>query len=141
MSHASSTTTRPVAREARERPQAPAHPLVLVVDDDDDVRLTLCEVLKDDGYAVEESPNGADALARLKAGPLPSVVLLDMMMPVMDGWQFLRARRDDPRLAEIPVVLLTASSAEDVPNEDVRAYLRKPVDLAELLGTVKGPAG
>jgi CheY-like chemotaxis protein len=109
---------------------------LLIVDDDDDVRGTLAELLGDEGYPVLEARNGAEALARLRApGPAPALILLDMMMPVMDGRTFRLAQLADPALAGIPVVILSADMAMHVKAADLlaSAILRKPIGLAQLL--------
>jgi CheY-like chemotaxis protein len=118
--------------------QAAERALVLVVDDDDDIREAVVEILRLKGYRVAGAVDGTDALARLRAGVRPSLILLDLMMPRMDGWQFRGEQSRDPALAGIPVVvfsgdgLLDESLAELVPA----AWLRKPLELGELLATV-----
>lgn len=112
---------------------------VLVVDDDEDLRRTVTMVLAEEGYRVLEAANGAEALSRLHDGPLPDVILLDLMMPVMNGEQFRRAQRADPLLAEVPVVVMTAAGSRAV--ESIAALgpmrvLHKPVGLEPLLETV-----
>jgi CheY-like chemotaxis protein len=112
---------------------------VLVVDDDEDLRRTVTMVLADEGYHVVEAANGEEALSRLHDGPLPDLILLDLMMPVMNGEQFRKAQRADPSLAGVPVVLMTAAGARAV--EPLLALgpsrvLHKPVGLEPLLATV-----
>ena len=112
---------------------------VLIVDDDHDVREALREVLQDHGYDVLEAGNGHDALELLRGeSHPPCVILLDIMMPVMDGWQFREAQRSDPALANIPVVVLSAQSHLQRGPEGVgaSAFLKKPVQLPPLLATV-----
>jgi len=107
--------------------------LILVVEDDDDVRQALKETLEDEGYLVESARHGAEALELLRAmSHEPCLVLLDMMMPVMDGWEFLDERRHDPRLSGIPVAVVSA--ARDLPA-DVTC-LKKPVSSDRLLDAV-----
>src|SRR5688572_2385178 len=85
------------------------HRTVLVVEDDQDVCDSVCDTLVDAGYAVARATNGRLALNALEApNELPDLVLLDLMMPVIDGEQFLQEVRKDPRLSALPVVLLTA---------------------------------
>jgi CheY-like chemotaxis protein len=110
----------------------------MIVDDDHDVREALREVLQDHGYEVVEAGNGQDALVMLRGeGPRPCLILLDIMMPVMDGWQFRAAQRDDPSLSAIPVVVLTAHGANGETGEMTpTAYLKKPIQLPPLLATV-----
>lgn len=112
---------------------------VMIVDDDHDVREALREVLQDSGYLVSEAGNGQDALEMLRGdGPRPCVILLDIMMPVMDGWQFRAAQSSDPVLSEIPVIVLSAHGHVHRASEPIAAtaYLKKPVQLPPLLATV-----
>jgi CheY-like chemotaxis protein len=112
---------------------------ILIVDDDKDLRHALCELLRDEGYRVQGAENGAVALALLRAGgPLPHLLLLDLMMPVMDGWQLRQAQREDPRLAHIPAVVLTASrNLRNCPPLQVDALAYKPLQLEALLDLVQ----
>jgi len=109
---------------------------ILVVDDDPALRNTLVEVLEGEGYCTTSASNGLEALERLRSQKTaPAVILLDMMMPVMDGWAFRREQRADPRLADIPVVVFSAQSnvREMAAEVWASAYLKKPVTLKELL--------
>jgi CheY-like chemotaxis protein len=111
---------------------------VLVVDDERTVRAELLELLEDEGYDVLAFANGREALDHLKAGARPAVILLDVVMPVMDGAQFRRALLDDPRLAAIPVVVITALPEEAeslVPGDDVQA-MAKPFSVDDLAALV-----
>jgi CheY-like chemotaxis protein len=110
--------------------------LVMVVEDDEDIRTTLTALLSDEGYAVVGYRNGRLALDALKGGERPAVILLDLMMPEMDGWQFRRAQLANPALDEIPVVLITAATAERVRREEFSEVLRKPLKLDQVLGAV-----
>src|SRR5438105_492315 len=86
----------------------PAGKTLLVVDDDDVVRDEVASTLRGEGYAVIAAANGRQALDFLGSGPVPALVVLDMMMPEQDGWNFLARRAADPSLAAIPVLLVTA---------------------------------
>jgi CheY-like chemotaxis protein len=113
---------------------------VLVVDDDPFIRDVIAELLEDEGYAVESAANGEEALLVLQQRPgLPCVILLDLMMPRMNGWEFRAAQRADPLLAPIPVV--TISAHVDLLGTgaqlDVAEHLPKPVDVERLLTTVQ----
>lgn len=113
---------------------------LLVVDDDLDIRDALQDVLELEGYAVLLAADGLEALTQLRQGtPPPHLILLDLMMPRMDGFAFREALRHDPGLAGIPV--LVASADLDVKGAaeglGVAGWLRKPLDLSELLSTVK----
>jgi len=117
----------------------PRRPLVLVVDDDDAIREALCELLEDAGFATVGARHGLEALRVLTASPTaPTFILLDLMMPVMDGWAFRVEQRHDQHLAGIPVVVLTA--ALDPAGEAARlgavAGLPKPLDIERLLDLV-----
>src|SRR4051812_3823868 len=96
------------------RPPTPSrdHPGVLVVDDDRAIRVTVQEILADEGYAVRAVENGREALEVLRTTEaLPGIILLDLRMPVMDGWSFRQQQKADPRLADIPVLVLSADGA------------------------------
>jgi CheY-like chemotaxis protein len=109
----------------------------LVVDDDADIRSALGQVLELEGYEVAYAANGREAWTSLQAGPPPHLVLLDLMMPVMDGAEFLRLLRGDSRLGELPVVLVSAfGSIASAVASAVQGQLRKPLDLDDLTGTV-----
>lgn len=108
---------------------------VLVVEDDVELREVLTEVLTDAGYRVASLSNGRDALRSLKRRKHPpGLILLDLMMPVMDGWEFLEEKSRHKELAGIPVVVLSAFPARNVPAQ---AVLRKPIDLLRLNATVE----
>jgi CheY-like chemotaxis protein len=97
--------------------------VVLVVDDDADLRRTLCEVLADEGFDPVGVADGAAALAYLERSPSPAAILLDLMMPNMDGWSFREEQLRDPRLAKIPVIVMTAH----------RNHQRRPIAAARVL--------
>ena len=112
---------------------------VLVVDDDTDIRETIIEVLEDAGYQAVGAANGIEALAQLRA-PADSwcVVLLDLMMPQMDGRTFRVEQLQDPALSPIPVVIVSAMTdvAEAAEELQVAAHVTKPVRLAQLMQIV-----
>jgi len=111
----------------------------MVVEDDADVRQTLVELLTDEGYRACGATNGRDALELLHSARAPGLILLDLRMPVMDGWEFRRRMRDDPALCEIPVVVMSADSGLERKTEGMAAsaVLAKPVGLDRLLETVQ----
>ena len=111
-------------------------PLVMVVDDDDDIRETLRGLLEDEGYQVAAHATGPGALGALKAGEAPEVILLDLMMPVMDGAEFRRAQLADPALAPIPVILITAAGLEPIKRSDYSDVLRKPLKIDRVLAVI-----
>lgn len=109
---------------------------LLVVDDDQEVREAICDVLADEGYSVGQARHGLEALARLARGPLPALIVLDLTMPVMDGYEFLERRDRDPVLATIPVVVVSATIDVRVDRFDV-TFLRKPIELDALLEVIR----
>jgi CheY-like chemotaxis protein len=109
---------------------------ILVVDDDYDIRETLTQVLQTEGYRVEMAANGQEALDRLKEKGA-DLVLLDLRMPVMNGWQFRKAQLRDPKLVAIPVVVISAEPMLRHTREQLKAEcITKPVLLDRLLATV-----
>jgi CheY-like chemotaxis protein len=113
---------------------------VLLVDDDPAIRDATAMVLRDEGYIVAEACHGGQALSWLRAHPRDAgVVLLDLMMPVMDGRAFLKAKDSEPSIAGIPVVLVTGSvdqGAQLLDENRVSALLSKPVSVPRLLRAV-----
>ena len=109
---------------------------ILIVDDDLDTGEAMSELLAYQGFDVALAPDGERALEALRrAETLPDVILLDLMMPVMNGWQFRKALLDDPQLAAVPVIVVTASWASDSQLSQLRAaaLFRKPVDAGTLV--------
>ena len=117
---------------------ADAERTVLIVEDDADVREALIEVLKASGYPATGCANGREALDWLAQHRAPCVILLDLMMPVMNGYEFRAAQRKEAQLARIPVVLLSARSelSHEAVELQTEGYLGKPIDLAELIAAV-----
>ena len=107
---------------------------VLVIDDDDGVRESIRMALELEDYAVREAHDGQEGLETLRRERRPCVILLDLMMPVMNGWQFLGALRRDPSLPDPPVVVVSA--VPDAAPEGAVAVLRKPFNLDRLLEVV-----
>src|SRR4051794_1739513 len=119
-------------------------PTVLVVEDDVDVREALVEALGDHGYVLQAAGNGREALELLRGGASrPCLILLDLMMPQMDGRQFRVAQLEDPELSTIPVIVLSAhANVADLTRQmGVRGYLKKPVELEALLSTIHDACG
>lgn len=110
---------------------------ILVVDDDADIRLTLPEILEDEGYSVGTAANGRDALAYLRAHLATSLVLLDLMMPIMDGQQFRLEQKSDPAIASIPVIVMTARGELEPGAIDVAEILHKPLKVPKLLEAIR----
>jgi CheY-like chemotaxis protein len=114
----------------------------LVVDDDPAAREALAAALAREGWAVSTAADGQEALARLREGPVPALVLLDLVMPGMDGWEFLRQREKDPALKAVPVVVVSAAAAQAWGEGlGVAAHLRKPVEPDQLAREVRRRAG
>jgi CheY-like chemotaxis protein len=112
---------------------------ILLVEDDLAIRDALAEVLEGLGYSVRCAGNGAEALELLAREELPTLIVLDLMMPVMDGFAFRRAARRDPRLADIPVMVVSASDLTTVPRLaelEAAAFLAKPFELERFVAEV-----
>jgi CheY-like chemotaxis protein len=112
---------------------------ILVVDDDRAIRDALRLLLEEDGYRVKVARDGREALELLRSAPPPCVILLDLMMPEMDGKEFLRLKNRNPVLAEIPVCVMTASGRLTPMPAGVSAVLHKPFDASELAAQISPP--
>jgi CheY-like chemotaxis protein len=114
---------------------------ILVADDNDDIREAIVEALENEGYRVSSARNGSEALTLLKDLPEPTLVLLDLMMPVMNGWEFLDAQKKDARFAGHTIVTLSAvnpsQSLEDQTPLVTAGSIRKPFSLGKLWETVE----
>src|SRR6266404_8186598 len=100
---------------------------VLLVEDDPDISEVLAQLLEDEGVHVSSASNGREALTSLQRGAPPDVIVLDLMMPVMDGWEFRLEQKKDPTLASIPVVAMSADASAKAEAIDVDAYVHKPL--------------
>ena len=112
---------------------------ILLVEDDEVILSLLKELLENANYSVDCAQNGAEALHLLRSkAQLPSLILLDLMMPVMDGFQFMEAQSQDASLNQIPVVAMSADSQikERLRNTPAKEYFRKPLKIASVLETV-----
>lgn len=110
---------------------------ILVVEDDAGIRESIAECLLTEGYAVTPVANGVEGLEWLRRENHPDLIVLDLVMPLMNGAQFLAAVRDDPALREVPVVLMTAAMpTRDLPIPAANGYLEKPFQLEDLLEAV-----
>jgi CheY-like chemotaxis protein len=113
---------------------------ILVVDDDRDVRESLREILEYEGYKAVEAANGQEALDYLRTNPAPCLVLLDLMMPVMNGYDFLRTVSHDPALRSVSILVVSAAAREEVEkaarSSGAVGVLLKPIQLQPLLQTV-----
>ncbi len=112
---------------------------ILIVEDDAATREALGLILVAEGFGVLGAANGEEALGLLRSGPHPDLILLDLMMPIMDGWQFRRAQVGDSTLSAIPVVVLSADGNVQQKATALRAagYLQKPVDVGNLLEAIQ----
>lgn len=117
--------------------------VVLVVDDEPDIRESLAELLRDEGYEVWTAANGQEALDLLRAdGPRPALILLDLMMPVMSGTKFLEyLHKEHADLKKIPIVVLTAAKNVEVYEAPTAGRINKPIDIDELFDWVKKYCG
>src|SRR5581483_4028275 len=117
---------------------AVAHCPVLIVEDDADLREMMAQLLSLEGYISATVSNGREALEYLHNGhERPEVILLDLMMPVMDGWEFRRKQQADPGLADVPVIILSALDQSRAADVDAQAFLKKPLDFDRLLQLVR----
>jgi chemotaxis family two-component system sensor histidine kinase/response regulator PixL len=112
-------------------------PPVLVVDDDSGVRRTLARFLGRDGLSVVEADNGQQALTYLQSGGAASVIVLDLRMPVMDGFKFREAQRRDSTLASIPVIVLSGADSDRFDELDAAAAFEKPASFSEVAKCVR----
>lgn len=111
---------------------------ILVVDDDPDIREGLLALLESEGYAVGEARNGREGLEKVEELS-PALILLDLMMPVMNGWEFGQRLRSRPEWADIPLIVLSAAGNARAKMSDLRAlaYLPKPFEVEELLRLIR----
>ena len=116
---------------------------ILVVEDESVIRSAIMLVLEMGEFKVTGAADGQEALNQLQAGELPDAILLDLMMPVMDGWQFRQEQLADKRIAAIPIVVLSACNSvhEQAAKLGAASYLQKPVPFRDLLDAVKRCVG
>jgi CheY-like chemotaxis protein len=110
---------------------------IFVVDDDPDLREVLGDLLHDEGYETFLFANGEEALELLREGTRPHLILLDLMMPGMNGWQFREEQLRDAALRDIPVVVMTASTGFDPTPLHAAEILKKPVGIEQILDAVE----
>jgi CheY-like chemotaxis protein len=106
---------------------------VLVVDDDDDNRELLVRLLESEGYFALSAANGAAAVASLEAGLDPDLILTDLMMPIMSGWDLCETLKKTPAWRSVPIIVLCGMAAEQRGKLQVDDAFEKPVDLSKLL--------
>ena len=113
------------------------HPQILIVEDDRDTREMLEHFLQLEGFDVRTAPNGDAAFHSLQTAGRPCVILLDLMMPVMNGWQFREAQTRHPDFSTIPVIVVTAAGPRgEIPKIHADGWLSKPVDFDQLLTAI-----
>jgi CheY-like chemotaxis protein len=110
---------------------------IMVVEDEDEAREILLQILEFEGFQVRGFANGAEALDYLKGGPAPCLIVLDVVMPVMDGREFRAAVLKNPGWARIPTIVVTALESSVVRDLSAIKVLRKPVDVEALLSVVR----
>jgi CheY-like chemotaxis protein len=108
---------------------------ILIIEDDTFLADTMSELLELAGYSVKHAPNASEALDLLRLQPSPAIILLDLNMPVMNGWEFLARRCHNPALATVPVIAMSGSSTE-LP-QGAAFFLRKPISVRSLLNVIK----
>ena len=118
------------------RQSSAAHCPILIVEDDMDLREMMAQLLTLEGFRAASVANGKEALQYLTAGHNPEVILLDLMMPVMDGWEFRRRQQADPNLSDVPVIVLSALDQSRTRDLHADAFLKKPLDFDRLLELV-----
>jgi len=106
---------------------------LLLVEDDASIRLALGDMLEDEGFAVTTAINGREALDALRMSTAPDIIVLDLMMPVMDGWEFRVEQRSDPALAGIPLLAMSADLSAKARAIAADGYIRKPIDFPEMV--------
>src|ERR1700737_4879182 len=118
-------------------PRSVPHCPVLIVEDDEDLREMMAQLLTIEGFHTATVANGREALEYLHQSVKPDVILLDLMMPVMDGWEFRRQQQADPALAPVPVIVLSALDHGRTSDLEADAFLKKPLDFDRLLSLVR----
>ena len=108
---------------------------ILIVDDDAAAVDSLAQILTDEGYRVSSATNGKEALVYLRGAPAPRVIILDLFMPEMDGWEFRREQLRDPNLSSIPVVVMTGASI--YAGIDANVIVHKPLDVDRFISLVQ----
>lgn len=109
---------------------------ILIIEDDANIRDVMKMALEFDGYSVATAKDGKEGLRELAENPHPDLILLDLMMPIMNGWEFVEAKKSDPTIKAIPVVVVSAYS-EKAKIIECKAFVEKPLELETLLKAVK----
>jgi CheY-like chemotaxis protein len=127
---------RPAVDGTPRRRSSPTYCPILIVEDDADLREMMAQLLSLEGFRAATVANGKEALQYLSTGECPEVILLDLMMPVMDGWEFRRRQRADPALSDVPVIVLSAIDQPRARDLHADVFLKKPLDFDRLLQLV-----
>ncbi len=109
---------------------------ILIIDDELDMAETMAILLKDEGYEATAIADGLEGLEDIKKGP-PHLLILDVMMPMINGLDIVRLMKKDSKLSSIPILLISASKEPEMENDKWSQFLRKPFDIYELIKTVK----
>lgn len=129
-----------LVRRLTAAPAAPAaasaHRRVLVVEDEADIREAISELLQLSGFAVQQAADGQEALQQLREGRVPELIVTDLLMPRLNGWDLLQELKRHPDWSEIPVVVVSAASPSTATRVPVEAVLAKPVQRGELVSSV-----
>ena len=115
----------------------PVRSPVLIVEDDADLREMMAQLLALEGFQTVTVANGREALDYLQGTATPDLILLDLMMPVMDGWEFRRQQQADPSLSQVPVIVLSAVDQSRAADVNAAAFLKKPLDFDRLIRLVR----
>jgi CheY-like chemotaxis protein len=121
-------------RKIQPAPTSPNR-AILIVDDDAAATDSLTDILTAEGYAVSSAKNGNEALQHLRGAPMPRLIILDLFMPEMDGWEFRREQLKDAKLRDIPVVVMTGASV--YAGIDVNVIVHKPLDVARFISLIE----
>jgi CheY-like chemotaxis protein len=113
---------------------------ILVIEDDNAIRELMYQALALEGFSVSSASNGEQGLEKLRSEEPPKLIFLDLMMPVMDGWQFIQQKGKDEKIASIPVVVVSAFT-ERATDLKCNGMMKKPIDLDELLTTARRYCG
>jgi CheY-like chemotaxis protein len=130
-------SAQPIGLPHPRGPRLARHCPILIVEDDADLREMMAQLLTLEGFRAETVANGREALDYLQKGDYPDLILLDLMMPVMDGWEFRRRQSAHPEYAQVPVVILSALDQARAADLGGPAFLKKPLNFDLLLDLVR----
>lgn len=122
--------------DAKKAQAVTSAPLIFVIEDDADIREVLSALLSDEGYTVRSWASGVEALAAMDAGTRPDLIVLDLMMPQMDGWQFRVEQRKRPHIADVPVLVVSADGSAKAAAVDADAFMKKPLDVMRMTAVI-----